>query len=77
MRASVTLVSKGFYNWKDAKVAFRNHEESMVDRKSVEMLFSLPRTTKDMGETLFESYAKEKKKNKKILQNVHPGMFVS
>ena len=70
----LAFTSKGFYNWKDAKVAFRNHEDSAVHRKSVEMLYTLPRTTKDIGETLSESYANEKKKNReyllKILQNV-------
>ena len=37
------FTSKGFYNWKDAKVAFRNHEDSTIHRKSVEMLHTLPR----------------------------------
>ena len=69
----MAFTSKGFYNWKDAKVAFRNHEDSTVHRKSVEMLYTLPRTTRDIGETLSKSYANEKKKNReyllKILQN--------
>ena len=70
----LAFTSKGFYNWKNAKVAFRNHEDSTVHRISVEMLYTLPRTTKDIGETLSESYANEKKKNReyllKSLQNV-------
>ena len=70
----LAFTSKGFYNWKNAKVSFRNHEGSTVHRKSVDMLYTLPRTTKDIGETLSESYANEKKKNReyllKILQNV-------
>ena len=65
---------KGFYNWEDEKVAFRNHEDNTEHRKSVEMLYTLPRMTKDIRETLTESYANGKKKNKedllKILQNV-------
>ena len=34
------------------------------------MQYTLPRTTKDIGETLSESYANEKKKNRKHLRNV-------
>ena len=68
------FTSKGFCNWKDAKVTFRNHEDSTVHRKSVEMLYTLLRMTKDIRETLSESYANGKKKNTeyllKILQNV-------
>ena len=73
-RNMLSFTSSGFYNWKDAKVAFRNHENSAVHMKSVRMLYALPRTNKNIEETLSESYTNEKKQKRKcllkILQNV-------
>ena len=57
----------------------KSHSETMkvaryTQKQSVEMLYTLPRTTKDIGETLSESHSNKEEKNReylsKILQNV-------
>ena len=65
---------KGFNNWKDAITLFKKHQDSDVHKEAMEKLYILPRTTKDIDESLSQTHAKEKKQNRqyllKVLQNV-------
>jgi len=65
---------KGFNNWKDATTLFKKRQDSDVHKEAMEKLYILPRTTKDIGESLSQTHAKEKKQNRqyllKVLQNV-------
>ena len=63
-------VSKGFSNWKDATVAFRAHETSLCHKEAVEMVLTLPATTKDVGELLSSAHAHEKAVNRHCLVKV-------
>ena len=59
-------MTKGFSNWKDATVAFPQHEESACHKEAVEML-TLPATTPNVGEMLSSTLAKEKAANRHCL----------
>ena len=53
---------------------FKKRQDSDVHKEAMEKLYILPRTTKDIGESLSQTHAKEKKQNRqyllKVLQNV-------
>lgn len=49
----------GFSNWKDATRAFKKHDDSEVHKHAVEMLYVLPSTTKDIGESLNVAHGKD------------------
>ena len=46
------FLSKGFCNWKDAKVAFKKHNDFAHHREAVESIITLPRSTWDIAELL-------------------------
>ena len=69
-------VSKGFSNWKDATVAFHAHEKSLRHKEAVEMVLTLPATTRDVGELLSSAHAHEKAVNHRCLVKVIP-LFAS
>ena len=65
---------EGFCNWKDATIAFCNHEQSVCHKEAMEKIVTLPATTRDVGELLSGMHAKEKIENRqcflKILSNL-------
>lgn len=61
------FIFAGFCNWKDATVAFPNHEKSETHKTAVELVVTLPETTKDVGELLSSTHAAEKSENRKCL----------
>ena len=63
-------IFKGFSNWKDATVSFKKHEQSSCHREAVEVMVSLPVTTRDIGEMLSQQHAKEKEGNRKVLLKI-------
>ena len=67
------FVVRGYSNWKDAsgnKGGFASHECSSVHKRAVEIVETLPRTTRDIGEQLSSSYAEEKLQNRSYLFKV-------
>ena len=65
----------GFSSWKDAKVAFRNHEQTKCHKEVVQTVVALPRDYGDIAELLSSQHAKEKANNRQmmlnLLSNVH------
>ena len=62
----------GFNNWKDAIVSFNNHEKSDVHKFAVQMVAEIPQSVRDIGESMQEGLAAEKKTRamlRIILQN--------
>ena len=62
----VAFIERGFCNWKDDsgdKGAFSSHEHSNCHKKAVEVVITLPKTTKDVGEMLSSTHLKEKTAN--------------
>ena len=57
------LLSDGFSNWKDATVRFVNHEKTMTHKIAVDLIVTLPRTTRDVGKMLSSAHAAEKAVN--------------
>ena len=71
----LVFISKGFNNWKDASVKFKEHESSNCHKDSVVVTVDLPSFVKDIAETLQSELTKQKMENRqmllKILSNIH------
>ena len=63
-------MTRGFSNWKDGTIAFRNHEKSASHREAVEVIVTLPATTRDIGEQLSQQHAAQKLKNRQALYQI-------
>ena len=51
----LAFVSRGYCNWKDAtgeKGAFNTHQKRATHKRAVEVIFTLPATTGNVGEML-------------------------
>ena len=60
------FVLHGYCNWKDAsgdKGGLASHESSSVHKRAVEVIETLPRTTRDIGEQPSSAHAEEKLRN--------------
>ncbi len=70
----LAFLRKGFTNWKDGTEGFRRHELSKCHQDAVQVMIVLPKTVRDIGETLSSAHAQSKAENRrvllKILQNV-------
>lgn len=64
------FILNGFYNWKDASVSFKKHDSSKCHRDSVDKVITLPKSTKDIGETLSSKHAEEKSDNRDCLRKI-------
>ena len=64
-------ISRGFCNWKDATIAFRQHERSKCHRIAIEKLSRLPDTTPIVQEIISRSpLLKEKLNNQHCLVKI-------
>lgn len=61
------FIHTGFCNWKDATARFRNHEKTKI---AVDIMITLPRTTRSIGEILSKEYAGEVKHSQKMLLTI-------
>ena len=73
----LAFVSRGYSNWKDAtgeKGAFNTHQKSSTHKRAVEVMFTLPATTGNVGEMLSRAHAQERLANRdnllKLFQNI-------
>ena len=68
------FIVNGFSNWKDSTRIFMKHDTSDVYKHAIEKLHVLPRTTRDIDESLNAAHEKEKRMNReyllKVLQNI-------
>lgn len=67
------FVLRRYCNWKDAsgdKGWFASHESSSVHKKAIEVIETLPRTTRDIGEQLSSAHAEEKLRNRAYVLKV-------
>ena len=75
------FLSGGFSNWKDATVCFVKHEKTMTHKIAVDLIVTLPQTTRDVVEMLSSAHAAEKAVNHhclfKIAENIHTCTFPS
>jgi len=63
-------VTKGFCNWKNATVSFRNHETSACHAEAVEAIITLPSSTIGIGELLSKQHATQKLNNRHALHEI-------
>ena len=64
------FLTKGYCNWKDATIAFRKHESSAFHKEAVEMMMTLPATTRNVGEMLSTLHTAEKAENRRFLLTI-------
>ena len=57
--SDAAFVSAGFKSWKDACVKIRNHDSSNSHQEAIEKIATLPRTTRDIGESLSAAHKAE------------------
>jgi len=70
MTDSFTQVERGFHNWKDSTIAFRNHERCASHKEAVEVIITLLSTTKDIGEHLSHQHATLKANSQQALYQI-------
>ena len=68
--AFVTRGSRGFHNWKDATMAFRNHEHSACHAEAIQTMVKIPSTVPDVGEMLSHQHASEKVRSRHALYEI-------
>ena len=72
--AEESFTTKGFSNWKDATVRFRDHAKTDCHKDALLKLVVLPKTTPDVGELMSRSHAEDKAANRqcflKLLSNM-------
>ena len=64
---------RGYCNWKDAsgdKGGLASHESSQVHKRAVEVIETLPRTMRGIGEHLSSAHAEETLRNRAYLLKV-------
>ena len=59
-----TFISSGYRNWKNATVKFSSHERSKCHIEAVQGLYVVPKTTRDVGESLSTLHTKQKRDNR-------------
>ena len=64
------FTSRGFSNWKDAKVAFTKHEQTKCHKEAVHAMVTVPSSYKDCAEMLSSQHVKEKAENRQMLLKI-------
>ena len=73
-----TQPSRGDTHWKNVPEAFTKHTLSNTHAEAVEKLITLPATTKDVGELLSATDAKEKEESRKhFMQIISPLKYLA
>ena len=67
--AEPSFLSTGFSNWKDATVAFKKHQLSAC-HSAVDVMITIPATTRDIGEQLSQIHSQEKATNRRMFLKI-------
>jgi len=68
--ADEAFTSKGFANWKDAKVCFTKHEKSYCHKKAVQSIVTIPKHYKNCVEMLPTQHSRKKADNRQMLYKI-------
>ena len=68
--AKPSFLSTGFSNWKDATVAFKKHHLSACHHSAVDVMITIPATTRDIGEQLSQIHSQEKATNRRMFLKI-------
>ena len=69
-KADGAFINNGFQNWKNATVAFRNHECSGTHKDAVHQMVTIPSTNQDIGVCLSSDGRREKDKSSLLFESV-------
>ena len=69
-RSDPSFLQRGFSYWKDATIAFKNHESSACHKEAVEVSIVLPSACPDVGEMLSSQHSQQKKENRECLLKI-------
>ena len=67
-RGDMTFSRTGFSNWKKALTRFEKHQNTISHREAVQLVVTIPRTTKDVGEMLSVCHAEQKAENRQMVK---------
>ena len=73
-KADGVFINKGFKNWKNATVAFRNHECSGIHKDAVRQIITILSTNQDIGICLSSAMAQDRQINQ-AYTNIGPNIF--
>ena len=65
-----SFIKRGFHNWKDATLKFRAHESSNTHKEAILKIVTLPKTTKDVGESLSSAVKLEKLERRAVMMKI-------
>ena len=65
-----SFIYSGFHSWKEAIRCLNTHEQTSTHKNAVELLITIPETTRDVGEMLSSSLAVKKKANRQVLTKI-------
>ena len=68
--ADTAFITRGYQNWKDATVAFRNHESSACHKEAVNVMITIPATHPDIGVCLSSQLALERLVNRECFMKL-------
>lgn len=66
----LAYISTGFKNWKDGPRKLRFHENTKSHKDAVMMTVTLPKTTRDVGESLSRQLVREKEEHREIFLKI-------
>ena len=69
-RGDAAFITKGFTNWKDGTIAFKNHEGSSCHKEAMQMIVVLPATCPDVGAMLSKQYADAMRNNRRCFLKI-------
>ena len=62
-----SLVFNDFHSWKEAIRCLNTHEQTTTHKSAVELLITIPETTRDVGKLLSSFLATKKNTNRQML----------
>lgn len=68
--ADIAFITRGYQNWKDATIAFRNHKSSACHKDAVAVMITIPATRGDISEYLSSMLALEKQVNRECFMKL-------
>ena len=63
-------MTRGFCNWKNGTLSFKNHELSGCHKEAVEVMITIPATTPNIGEMLSNQHSTSKGRNREALHQI-------
>ena len=65
-----SLIFNDFHSWKEAIRCLNTHEQTTTHKRAVELLITIPETTRDVGEMLSSSLTTKKNANRQVLLKI-------